>query len=387
MTLSPSNSRTPASVMELVRTLLCDAAEELASRWRPFEAMDLSIAMLEARKAGITDLDPGACFLSGLDALRDAANLRPWLYRGAAQIGWTATELHRSLGLKITNLATIDDLIISWVDDYPADQDAELLFGMAGLGRYGLEHVSPVLARRIVSSAVEVIGERLESSAAGSCIRLTAARWDTPGPNRRLGWRAVGVAHGNAGIAAFLAAVVRSGLGLEDRAQPMLADIARWLISIASPGSVYVFDAYAEAGERKGRSSWCHGDPGIALALASVARALDDPGLARQVRASSDAAARAVLDRPVSLAGIVDCCICHGAAFLHYFGQRLSSSFAEQWSMYIHEQRAAGKLLYQTSAGMRRDVSLLGGDTGVICTLTRAIRREPAPWERLLLVS
>ena len=109
MTLSPSNSRTPASVMELVRTLLCDAAEELASRWRPFEAMDLSIAMLEARKAGITDLDPGACFLSGLDALRDAANLRPWLYRGAAQIGWTATELHRSLGLKITNLATIDD--------------------------------------------------------------------------------------------------------------------------------------------------------------------------------------------------------------------------------------------------------------------------------------
>ena len=373
--------------MELVRTLLRDATEELASRWNPFAAMDLSVAMLEAREAGLAGLDPAACFLSGLDALRDAANLRPWLYRGAAQIGWTATQLHRSLGVKITNLTAIDELILSWIDDYPADEDAELLFGVAGLGCYGLEHVSPVLARRIVAGAVTVIGERLESSAEGSCIRLTASRWDAPGPNRRLGWRAVGVAHGNAGIAAFLAAVVRSGLGLEDRAQLMLAAIARWLTSIASPGSVAVFDAYAEAGKRKVRSSWCHGDPGIALALASVARALEDPGLAGQVRATSDAAARAVLDRQASLAGIVDCCICHGAAFLCYFGQRVSRSFAEQWSTHICEQRAAGKLRYQASGGMRRDASLLGGDTGVICALTRAIHRKPAPWERLLLVS
>jgi hypothetical protein len=167
----------------------------------------------------------------------------------------------------------------------------------------------------------------------------------------------------------------------------MLADVARWLTSVASPDAVYVFDAYAEPGQRKGRSSWCHGDPGIALALASVAQALDDPRLAAQVRASSDLAARAVLSRPTSLARIDDCCICHGAAFLYYFGGRMSSSFAEQWNTYIRNRRAAGKLLYQSSAGMRRDASLLAGDTGVICALTRSIHRKPACWERLLLMS
>lgn len=387
MTLSPSDSTTTASAVELSRTLLRDAAEELAASWNPFVAMDLSVAMLEARRAGVADLDPAACFLSGLDALREVATLRPWLYRGAAQIGWTATELHRSLGLKITNMAAIDELILSWIDAYPANQDAELLFGIAGLGRYGLDHVSPALARRIVSGVVKVIGERLESSAEGSCIRLTAKRWDSPGPNRRLGWRAVGVAHGNAGIAAFLAAVVRGGLGLADSAQPMLADVARWLTSVASPDAIYIFDAYAEPGQRRGRSSWCHGDPGIALALASVAGALDDPRLAARVRASSDLAARAVLSRPTSLARISDCCICHGAAFLHYFGERMSSPFAGQWNTYIRNRRAAGKLLYQSSAGMRRDASLLGGDTGVICALTRSIHGKPASWERMLLMS
>ena len=383
-----------ASATELSRALLRDATEELASCWDPFVAMDLSVAMLEAQKAGLDDLSPADWFLSGLDALRNSGNLRPWLHRGAAQIGWTATQLHRSLGLRMTNLQAIDELILAWINDYPAAEDAELLFGVAGLGAYGLDHVSPVLARRIVSGTLQVIGERLERSAEGSCVRLKAPRWDRPDASRRVGWRAVGVAHGNAGIASFLASVVRSDLGLEDRAQLMLAEVARWLVSVASPDSVYVFDSYAEAGRRKGRSSWCHGDPGTALALASVARALDDPRLAGQVQASSDMAARAVLHRPVSLAGIVDCCLCHGAAFLCYFGQRVShlgrreaGSFASQWNDYIRERRKDGRLLYQTSGEMSRDASLLGGDSGVICALTRSVHRQPAAWERLLLVS
>jgi len=342
----------------------------------------------------LDDLSPAHWFLSGLDALRNSGNLRPWLYRGAAQIGWTATQLHRSLGLRMTNLQAIDELILAWINDYPSAEDAELLFGVAGLGAYGLDHVSPVLARRIVAGTLQVIGERLERSPEGSCVRLTAPRWDTRDASRRLGWRAVGVAHGNAGIASFLASVVRSGLGLEDRAQLMLAEVARWLVSVASPDSVYVFDSYAEAGHRKGRSSWCHGDPGTALALASVARAVNDPQLAAQVQASADMAARAVLHRPVSLAGIVDCCLCHGAAFLCYFGQcvshlgqREADSFASHWNDYIRQRRKDGRLLYQTSGEMSRDASLLGGDSGVICALTRSIHRQPAAWERLLLVS
>ena len=74
-----------ASAIELSRALLRDATEEMASCWDPFVAMDLSVAMLKAEKAGLDDLSPADWFLSGLDALRNSGNLRPWLYRGAAQ--------------------------------------------------------------------------------------------------------------------------------------------------------------------------------------------------------------------------------------------------------------------------------------------------------------
>jgi hypothetical protein len=381
--------------LELSRTLLRDAQAELADRWNPFAAVDLSVAMLAAQQAGVDGLSPASCFLDGLDALRDAGNLRPWLYRGAAQLGWTATQLHRELGLRITNLHAIDELIVSWIDDYPADEDAELLFGIAGLGVYGLDHLSVAVARRIVSGALRVIGERLESGPDGCYVRLRSPRWDSQGAaGRRVGWRAVGVAHGNAGIAAFLAGVVGSGLGLDDEARLLLGGVARWLVSVARRDSAYVFDSYGEPGSRRGRSSWCHGDPGIALALGGVARALDDPKLAGRVRASSDLAARVVLARPASLAGIADCCLCHGAAFLCYFGGRMShlgspapASFAEQWRGYIRRRRADGELRYQADGQLARDASFLGGDSGVVCALTRAARRQPAAWERLLLMA
>lgn len=390
------------SIQEVARTLLRDAQDELAARWDPFVAMDLSVASLEAQKAGLSDVvSPAACFMSGLEALRDAGSMGPWLYRGAAQIGWTAAQLHRSLGFRIKNLQAIDELILSWIDSYPGDRDAELLFGIAGLGVYGLDHVSPMVGRRIVSGALQVIAERLESSVDGAYVRLTAPLWDDHGSHRR-GMRAVGVAHGNSGIAAFLAGVVRSGLGLEDRARLMLSDVVRWLVSMASYDTVYVFDAYGESGEgsgegrrtTKGRSSWCHGDPGVALALAGAVSALDDPRLRAQVQACSDLAARAVLSRPASLSGVVDCCLCHGAAFLYYFGrrtshlgQRESDSFAEQWNAYIWNRRMNGELLYRVHDGMKRDATFLSGDCGVVCALTRFIHGQPAAWERFLLVN
>jgi lantibiotic biosynthesis protein len=395
------------SAAELSRALLRDAERELAANWDPFTAMDLSVAMLEAQRAGVDGFSPSSYFMNGLDGLREAP-LEPWLYRGAAQIGWAAIQLHETLGLRLKNLRTIDDLILSWVDDYPSDEDAELLFGITGLGVYGLDHVSPALARRIVSGALRIIAERLELSADGSFVRPTMARVNPATASRptdptkpterteragRTDWRAVGVAHGNAGIAAFLAAVVRSGLGFAERAQSMLHDVARWLTSVASLDSVYVFTAFPELAGTKGRSSWCYGDPGIALALRDIAAALAEPGLAQQARACAESAARAVISRPVDLAGIVDCCVCHGAAFLYYFGRRMSDMsqpgadrFAQEWYAYIRDRRHQGTLLYQGMDAMMPDASFLSGDSGVVCALTRYLHRQEAGWERLLLM-
>jgi hypothetical protein len=390
------------SALDLSRTLLRDAQDLLVNNWNPFDALDLSMAMLEAQKAGLGEFNPLGYFMDGLEALRYTSNMRPWLYHGAARIGWTATQLHRALGLRLKNSQGIDEQILSWIDNYPSQEDAELLFGVAGLGVYGLDHINHALGQRIVSGALHVIDERLERGADGSYVRLRAGRWDKPGASRRRGWKAVGVAHGNAGIAAFLAAVVRSSLGLADKAQPMLLDVTRWLVSVASHNSVYVFDSSPElTGKedqkppgRRGRSSWCHGDPGVSLALLSVAGSLDDPELKAQSLACSQMAAGAVISRQDSLAGIQDCCVCHGAAFLYYFGRRMcrtghheAASFSEKWYSYIQERRAHDSLTYQRPDGMTRDASFLNGDSGVVCVLTRYIHDQAAGWERLLLMT
>jgi hypothetical protein len=386
---------------ELARTLLHDAEDLLAIDWDPFHAMDLTVAMLEAKKAGLGEFKPLVHFMNAVEALRADEELGPWLYRGAAQIGWTATQLHKALGVTLKNLRSIDELIMSWLEDYPVDRDVELLFGPVGLGVYGLEHTSEERGRQIVSASLRVIEERLERSADGAAafVRLTAAMWDAPGASRRKGWRSVGVAHGNAGLAAFLAAVSHGGTDLADRAQAMLQEVARWLVSIASPTSDYVFDSFREDTTEdgrpqtgRGRSSWCHGDPGIALALRSVARVLHVRELAEQVSACSEAAAMAVLRRPVRLAGIRDCCLCHGAAFLYYFGGRISEfgahvadAFADDWYSSIRAHRSHGPIIYQGPDGKRRDASFLNGDSGVVCVLTRTLHGGPSSWERLLL--
>ncbi len=130
------------------------------------------------------------------------------------------------------------------------------------------------------------------------------------------------------------------------------------------------------------------------MALRSVAGALDDRELAARVSACSEAAAMAVLRRPVRLAGIRDCCLCHGAAFLYYFGGRMSefnvraaATFADDWFSYIQARRSLGPIIYQGPDSKKRDASFLNGDSGVVCVLTRTLHAGPTSWERLLLTA
>jgi hypothetical protein len=131
------------------------------------------------------------------------------------------------------------------------------------------------------------------------------------------------------------------------------------------------------------------------VALALAADAVVDPQLAQRCRWQSERARVSTLTRPMREAGVVDCCLCHGAAGLCYFGRKWSAgarspglSHALRWSAWIDRQRGKGRLSYyrrrqgQEVAGQ----SFLDGNCGVAAALFYLASGRPPLWEELLLM-
>ena len=382
-----------ADAISLGRTLLSDAVGDLPGRWNPWHSLNISLAMLEWERLGYDGVDPVRYFRMALEGLPDLGTLPPWLYGGVAQIGWLALHLHRVKGLRIKNLASIDDYIIARLESYPPDADIELLRGILGLGIYGLRHVCDPVRHKIISGVLAELDVRLETTESGAFVRLADPRWARPETTGEIGWRSVGVAHGNAGVAAFLALAARGAPGSGEVAQRMLGQVAEWLTTVRLPRDDVAYPAYAEQPASRHRSSWCHGDPGISLALFQLRDALEDDRLRARVQTCARHAAWVSLGQPQSESGVVDCCLCHGAAFLCYFGSKspelplgAAREYASRWMDYIGRSRARGPLLYRGASGFARDISFLNGDCGVACALWRSVSGTRACWEDMLLM-
>jgi class I lanthipeptide synthase len=361
-------------LLDTARLLRADAADAPADA--DF-AVHLDLAVAEAEFARVLGGESAADehWHRALAGLRAGGPVGPWLYRGAAQLGWTAHRLGR------TPPAAVDDLLAGWVADYPAGAELDLPRGLLGIGVYALDHPDRAFAERVVAGTLDLV----EARAGGPDGLVLRSR--TAG-----GARLVGLAHGAAGLVAYLAAVARTGLPSAARAAALLPAALAGLLGARRPGapggSVYprsVEDAAAPA-----RSAWCHGDPGVWLALSAAAAVTDDPAVA----AAAAEAAAAVLARPPGDTGVVDATVCHGAAGLLWItdrmhratGARAAAARAEHWARTLREARARGPLTYLApTATMERDHGFLSGDAGVALVLLAVATGTRPAWERLLL--
>jgi lantibiotic biosynthesis protein len=383
-----------SEIVALGRTLLSDALDELHGSWDPFRSLDIALAMLEWERISGDSAEPVAHFRLALEALPQTGRLRPWLYGGAAQIGWLALQIRDRKGVSLKNLSAIDDFIVSWVESYPETADVELVCGILGLGVYGLRHSSPAIRRQIVDGVLRVVDSRVEIAGDGAFVRLVGAPWERPETTGEIGWRSVGVAHGNAGVVAFLALVTQSRTENSQVAQRLLARTAIWMTMTRLDAADIAYPAYVEQPSPRHRGSWCHGDPGVSLALAQACDSLKDGPIRASVRECAARAAQVTLGCASGNAGIADCCVCHGAAFLCYFGRRwgefsgdATDHYVSQWLRHIAGRRSRGPLRYRRPDGLRRDISFLSGDCGVACALWRCASGTRASWEDLLLMS
>lgn len=393
--MSASEVGSAGSRRHQARGLLASSVTKVREREDLVAQLDAATATLEFELALGEPLGSVRLLGEAFEILRGYRGLPPWLYGGAAHAGWVARKISEAAGRKAPPLDVLDTVVAGWVDEYPDWCDVDLPAGALGLGVYGLGHPSASYGEKLTTGVLDLIEGRLESDEQGSFVRLVASPVRTANKPEEIGHRDMGVAHGNAGLLAYLSAVVRDLEGpIAERAGTILADVFSWFRHQRCMAGAGIFPQSVETRFRRARCAWCYGDPGISLALAMAADALHQrPELAAEARSLAHLGTESVRERDDAMLSVFDACICHGSGGLLYFGWRMRqatksphwSAYVERWARDIEGRLAAGPLEYMTPTGPKQYISILEGDLGVaLCLLLATSDVAPIWGERLL---
>jgi hypothetical protein len=277
----------------------------------------------------------------------------PSLYAGFTGVAWLLCHLGDA------GDAYIDDALERMLGRETIDHD--LLTGLTGIGVYALERRSRALAQRVVDKLAARAVLQREGTVAWSA---------RPGELSAAGGLSLGVAHGTAGVVAFLAAARSSGIsdkGLLDRA-------LRWLLAHRMDGG-----SRWGGSEQRPRSAWCNGDAGIAGAILAAARSTGHVDLLDVAVAMARKAARRI-DPHVVEAGL-----CHGAAGLAHIYNRAWQASGDA------ELRDAARAWYDRAVAAtdaaNEPAGFLTGLAGIGLALAAATGSKEPAWDRVLLLS
>jgi hypothetical protein len=336
-----------------------------------------------------------------LDAAIDLAGggerLPMCLHRGAAGLAWILHHTARVLGVAGAADATqaLDEELLGYLQG-PGNvaEPYDLLDGLLGLGVYGFESGNRPLVERVV--------QRL---AARHRVAAEGLAWYSPPQSRDRNWSPeghfnLGLAHGVAGVIAFLAAAMAEGIE-PDTARPLLLEAVHWLRRQRLPDGGPRTFAWAVAPGRPPVAQgldpgWAYADAGIAAALAHAARALGDADLLEEALAVAAREAAHMDELPARHPGIGFGPAGYAQIFarLHQqTGRPVLRRAARREILRLLEMRApgvgAGGFSPVDAAGRPRgaDLTFLGGASGIGLVLLGAATGVDPLWDSLLLLS
>jgi hypothetical protein len=291
-----------------------------------------------------------------------------------------------------------------------AADNIDLIGGLVGYGIYCLESLSTTCINETIPIIVRQLAASAQRSPNGVFWRR---RSETLGAHFHLeyphGWSDLGFAHGAAGIVAFLTRLQE--LGLSTFSSNSLLREATWQLRdhvIATGGAADIPSYIGLNADRsfwrpgwKRELAWCYGALGVAVALASAARALGDASVDSAARALAFAAQGRFDAEPAHLA---DTGLCHGLAGNSILFRRLALLLADETYWTISQRCVAAILTFRGSgAPCGPDVEmrskhfsddrwcvqrgLLYGNAGIGLALLGSASQSPQPWESILLVS
>jgi lantibiotic modifying enzyme len=393
---------TGAPRQTLLSGALRDEALQLAGRLsaslRPPVAAGYGDASLASGSAGLAvcsgqfartraDQEAAEAAVTHLEVAVDtvvSSTLSSSLYSGFVGVAWAVELLDRLLGRGGEDAsADIDDALTRLLQRYPQDAPYDLTSGLTGLGVYALACWPRLGAVQCALRVVEQLDRRARHDRDGIFwLSPPLSRYRLELPSRV----DLGVAHGIAGVIAFLARAHRLGLARQ-LVRPLLDGAVSWLLAhlvdtSAGPTVPYfVADAVAPA---PARSAWCHGDPGVATALLLAAREVAEPAWAA---VATDLAVRAAV-RPPYQSGVADAGLCHGSAGLAHLFNRMHQMTAEPVMADAARFWVERTLeLCATAGSACRGTGLLEGAAGVAVAMEAASTTAEPAWDQMLLVS
>jgi lantibiotic biosynthesis protein len=287
--------------------------------------------LAETRATPQSDVMARECVDEAIEAV-STQTMHASFWGGFTGVAWAADLVDDLLDPDAEDRSeAVDDAILrllSRAQQWTAPYD--LVVGLTGLGVYALQRYPRASAIECLSRVVEHLNERAQHDEHGVYwwtpseeIASEEAREQYPSGRADLG-----VAHGVAGVIALLGSIC--GAGVEQAtARPLLEGAVSWLWAHSVPTEADpTFPIWVAPGYQPvpARSAWCYGDPGIAAALLLAARGAGDAGWEQAAVALACRAA----ERPASESGVVDACICHGAAGLAHIYNRMYQATGER---------------------------------------------------------
>jgi len=423
-----------ARALRVPTDLQTDSGESRASLPGGHAGLALLFAYLAEADVGDHDFPEVAIrYLESAIAAASDDDIGPALHGGLTGTAWTVEHLRaRWFNSDDDPNGDVDSALLACVSQSPWHGSYDLISGLVGIGVYALERLpgrplagsSATRSSRDsgspsrVSTAIEIL-EQITSRFEEMAVWVPGgATWHTapellPAHEREIhpeGHYNLGLAHGVPAVIALLAHTLAAGIAT-DAARRLLGASVPWLLARRQDdevASAYTW-AIPAAVEREPldpvepencRLAWCYGDPGVAVALLSAARACGEEHWEGEALAAARRAAR----RPLDSTGVIDAGLCHGAAGLALVFQRLFcttgdpelGAVARTWVERTLELRRPGEEIAgfpsfnspsSGSARWHRDPGLLTGAAGVALALVAASTPLEPRWDRALLLS
>jgi hypothetical protein len=213
-------------------------------------------------------------------------------FLGPTGVAWTNQHLEELLtGGAATNVnEELDEWIADTVRSTPWRGDYDLVFGLAGLACYALDHPDGEFGAAVIASVVDRLDELAEWNDTGITWWTPPLRLFSPVREEYPeGYYNLGAAHGVAGVVGILGRACGAGLG-RGLARRLLDGGVAWVLAnkrADDGGSTFPsFLAPQPVGATAScRSAWCYGDPGMVAALLTAARAVGQPEWEREALA------------------------------------------------------------------------------------------------------
>ena len=297
----------------------------------------------------------------------------PSLYSGVVGMAWALAHASNEFaGAADLSVDDLDEQLLELCRDI--ELDADLTYGLIGIGVYALERWPATFA----ADCIPLIIDRL-------------VRASRPG---------LGLAHGMAGVIAFLSAASRLDRTWHRRIAPLVARHVEELMRHRLPPNEATCAFPAEIGAGPCRIAWCVGDTSIAAALLGAGVQFNREDWCSTARELALAASA----RPFAFSGVADAGLCHGAAGLgHLFnrlfqatGEEQFAATAREWfchalNMPAHANNVAGFSAWNHSDDLgwhwHADRGFLTGAAGIGLALMAAIGSHEPTWDRVLLLS